>query len=139
MAPFADLGDHYPGSKQKRRAVASKSTPAPQTTRWDDHPLWVPINGTKHEFFYIGALAEALGRRPNTIRKWLNQGVIPPARYRTSNPDVRASRRLWTRAQIEGIVRIAREEGLTPGRTVSGTEFTARVKELFRVLKDSEP
>lgn len=143
IAAFAELGENYPGSTKKRRAVTGSAAPdSAEEDRWDSHPLMIEIDGVEHEFFQIGALAMALGRTSGTVRKWITNGVIPKARYRTSSPDaVRGSRRLWTRAQIEGITRIAREEGLMAHGPcyVSTTEFSARVFELFRVLKATEP
>lgn len=141
MAALSDLGENYPGSKQKRRAVAPAPAPsAAEAGRWDARPIWIEVGDERREFFAIGALALALGRRPVTIRKWIENGVLPKARWVTHSdvPD-RGSRRLWTREQIEGIARIAREEGLIgTNRHVGGTQFTARVKEFWRVLKQAE-
>ncbi len=142
MAAFAELGENYPGSKQKRRAVAAPAAPSPEDAgRWDARPTYIEgRGGVKHEFFAIGALALALGRRPVTIRKWIENGVLPKARFVTDSVmPSRGSRRLWTRTQIEGIARIAREEGLIDtSRHVGGTEFTVRVKELWRVLRPAD-
>ena len=142
MAAFSELGETYPGSKQKRRAVAAAPAPAPadEADRWDARPIWIEVDGARCEFFPIGALALALHRRPVTIRKWIENGVLPKARWVTDSVmPSRGSRRLWTRRQIEGIARIAREEGLIDSsRHVGGTEFTVRVKEFWRVLKQEE-
>lgn len=141
MNSLESLGEHYPGSKRKRRAV-TPPPPAEEDDRWDRRPVIISVDGQDHEFFAIGALAAALNRKPVTIRKWITEGVIPAARYRTTGNTIKGSRRLWTRAQIEGMRRIAGEEGILAGgngANVSGSQFTARVRELFRVLKASEP
>lgn len=141
-AAFASvLGDTYPGSRQTRRAVAkTKAKAAPEDEeRWDAHPTIQNVDGRDVEFFYVGAVAVALGRRPNTIRRWLNDGTLPKERFRTNASAVKGSRRLWTRAQIEGMRRIAKEEGLFDGAVVTRTDFTVRVKELFRSLKGQAP
>jgi hypothetical protein len=89
------------------------------------------------EFFHIGALAKALGRRPVTIRSWITKAWIPKARYRTN--DVvgsrgNAGRRLWNRKMIEGMQRIAREEGLLDPRPppITETRFTERIISEYR-------
>lgn len=139
-AAFDDLlGSTYPGSRQTRRTVAKRKPADDEEERWDAHPTIQKVDGRDVEFFYVGAVAQALGRRPNTIRKWLNEGTLPKERFRTNSPAIKGSRRLWTRAQIEGMRRIAREEGLFDGAVVSRTEFTVRVKELFRSLKGQAP
>lgn len=151
---FEGAGDYYPGSKRKRRAVAGVEAPESSTVEpWDTHPQMIRIDGKVTEFFQIGALGTALCRSSNTIRRWISDGTIPPASYRMNSASIKGQRRLWTRAQIEGMVRIAREEGLFDcedpvcqdaahdgggahrGRNVGGTEFTVRVRELFRVLR----
>lgn len=140
-AAFGELGEHYPGSRQKRRTVAKTPAPDPEDDGWDAHPVFVDLNGSPHEFFRIGALAMALQRKPVTMRKWIELGILPKERYRSQGSGVMGNgqRRLWTRLQIEGIVRIASEEGLFSGRPVGSTEFTSRVQELFRHLKAVEP
>jgi hypothetical protein len=139
-AAFEGLGETYPGSRQKRRTVAAPAPVAEEDEdRWDAHPVFIDVDGKPVEFFKIGALAAALHRKPVTMRKWIETGVIPKERYRSSGVGKQGSRRLWTRLQIEGIVRIAREEGLFSGRSVGSTEFTVRVQELFRHLKAVEP
>lgn len=134
------LGDNYPGSRHKRRAVAKPKEAQPaDEDRWDAHPYKQTVDGQEVEFFFVGAVATALQRRPNTIRRWLDDGTLPQARFRTQGATIKGSRRLWTRAQIEGMRRIAREEGLFDGAIVSRTEFRKRVKELFRTLKGQKP
>lgn len=131
----------YPGSSRPLRS-SLRATPTPvEGTAWDSDPVFLDIGGRRVEFFHIGALARALNRRPNTMRKWLTHGVIPPARFRTRGATVKGSKRLWTRAQIEGIVAIADEEGvLVPSRHISpeNTDFPARCAELFRLLRKEE-
>lgn len=128
----------YPGSKREipdRRPEPKKPT---EPGAWDDNP--VIHNGV--EYFTIGMLAMALGRAADTVRKWERQGVLPPARFRTASNNVkRGARRLYTRAQVEGIVRIAREEGLMaeakhggPRRDRIPGSFTGRVNALFKEI-----
>jgi hypothetical protein len=77
-------------------------------------------------------LAEALHRRPITIRTWIRKHWLPEAWHRTEPiPRTRgdAGRRLWTAEQINAIVAIAQDEGLLgdhPPR-IQSTRFVQRV------------
>jgi hypothetical protein len=143
--------ERYPGSKKLRResrpARVARLSEERRVQRdsegWDAHPLSRHItlkNGQEYEgdFFFIGALAKALGRRPNTIRSWITKGWLPKAMFVTSSvigSRGNAGRRLWTRRQIENIARIAEEEGLI-GKwhpDVRSTNFVTRV---FAAYKD---
>jgi hypothetical protein len=86
------------------------------------------------EFFTVGQLAAALGRRSVTIRKWEREGIIPAPTFNAESSDPRGRRRLYGREQVEGIVRIAAEEGIldSPKAAITKTRFTERVSELFR-------
>jgi len=121
--PAAELPpaeEFFPGSRvSKVEFYASrKAVSAPQKAaerRWDRNPRIQAYRGANVEFFTIGALAEALGKKPVTIRSWITKGWLPPARFRTpSIPGTRgnAGRRLWTRGQIETIVSVATKCGV---------------------------
>jgi hypothetical protein len=134
--------DFYPGSKQRRgpgRAPEPEASPFAGVT-----PKVYTVSGQKIDFFNIGQLAAALERKPVTLRKWEQTGVIPRATFQAPNPkgDPRARRRLYTRDQAEGIVRIAREEHLigavVPPRQVGSTQFTKRVFTLFKDLQGAK-
>lgn len=90
------------------------------------------------DIFTIEALALALKKRPGTIRDWITRGWLPEARLRT--PPVAgtlkdAGRRLWTREEIEFIVRCAKEEGIfgVAKPNVALTNFTLRVQRFFEI------
>jgi hypothetical protein len=131
----------YPGSKQRRD---TRQTPADTRQPWQKAfdgltPRTYQVRGQDTEFFTIGQLAFALERKPVTLRKWEADGVLPKATFLAPNPkkDHRAKRRLYSRAQAEGIVRIAAEEGLIDEARrvlVSQTHFTERVTDLFKEL-----
>ena len=131
--------EFYPGSKERR---SQQRQPAPEPSPFDGvTPKVYTVNGTEIEFFTIGQLAAALDRKPNTLRKWENTGVIPKATFQAPNPrglDT-ARRRLYTRAQAEGVVRIFHEEmdnGLP--KLLSSTRFTERVFALFKELREAK-
>jgi hypothetical protein len=118
--------------------------PAPQREvgEWWSTPIKKTIGGKEIEFYTIGQLAEALGLRPVTVRKWESRGWLPqpivrmPPPRKGGLPDKKVKgRRLWTRVQVEGIVRIAREESmLGPANQVprDKTVFTQRIVALYR-------
>lgn len=136
---FTELKERfYPGSKQVRRALVEVSDePAPETStsRWDRNPQTHYINGRPMELFTIGALAEALNRRPVTLRAWEAKGYLPKATFRSRGEK---SKRLYMREQIEGLVALATEEGLidpVKGRAIEKTRFPQRAHKLFSRLK----
>lgn len=137
--------EYYPGSKQKRREsqqmrrerVAEERAEAKDRESWDARPWRKHVRFSDGrevdlEMFPIGSLAKALHRDSVTLRAWIRKGWLPKAKYQTQ-PLVgtrgNAGRRLWSRAQIEGIMTIAKEEGLlneNPPR-IQRTRFTERV------------
>ncbi|WP_409238329.1 hypothetical protein [Streptomyces sp. PA5.6] len=105
---------------------------------WDSKPRVYRVGGELREFFSIGHLSMALNRQPVTIRKWERLGVIPAASFVIRGKTERGNRRLYTRAQVEGMIRIAQEEGILhhegEGIHISTTNFSERVVQLFKSL-----
>jgi hypothetical protein len=91
------------------------------------------LDGELREFYLVGALAEALGRSSQTVRWWERTGVLPPPHCWTTHIDPRARRRLYLREIIEGVVRIADEEGVLHARPAAFREtgFPQRCFELY--------
>ncbi|MFE2100865.1 MerR family transcriptional regulator [Streptomyces sp. NPDC059468] len=141
---FAALGEqYYPGStrplvRHPNRLNTEAAPSAADPTEWDAKPRRYVVAGKETEFFTVGQLARALGRQPVTIRKWEREGVIPKSTFQSPgrDGDVRGRRRLYTRAQVEGIVRIAHEEGVLVShqKPIKDTQFTPRVIALFERL-----
>ena len=133
----ADVGDrYYPGSKQLRRTVATPAAQPPKDENaWDAKPIIKTVKGEQVELFTIGQLGQALGGRAAvTIRLWERNGVIPTTRMRLHSKNGKGGRRYYTRAQVEGMAQIAREEGLLEPRARLTPRFTARVVQLFKEL-----
>ena len=110
---FADLD--YPG-RRKPVNRDTKAPPPPLEQPWDARPVYYKIGGEKQEFFTISHLAKALGYSVQSVRAWEAQSLLPRSQYRSprTRRPVAAGRsdkgkRLWTRAQIEGILALARE------------------------------
>lgn len=105
----------------------------PDSGNWAQYPRTFRVGGKEREFFTTQALAVALNRTSQTIRLWERRGVLPKTRYRTPNLNGIGGVRLYTRKQIEGIVRVAEEEGVlynkVPYRQM--VKFTQRITPLF--------
>lgn len=100
----------------------------------------IEVGGKEVELFTIGQLGFFLGRKPQTIRKWERNKIIPRATFVKpgSGGDVRGKRRLYSRAQVEALVEAARQTGILHDlhRQVSKTDFTARVYAAFRKIAE---
>lgn len=129
---------HEPG----REYYPGTSTPITVRTRTsepqDDDDLFArprtdyTVNGRPFHCFAVGVLARAMNRHPVTIRRWEKEGVLPKTSFRSPKTQGKGSARLYTREQIEGIVEIAKDEGLYDGsKPVAETKFTERVRQLF--------
>jgi hypothetical protein len=135
---FSDLGEYYPGSRERRQTV-----PAPRPLAFEDflgdglgEGVWLPLRGEDVEFFTIGQLARAINRKAVTLRAWESAGVIPTSGYSTKADDPRGRRRLYTRAQCLGIIRLAKEHNIMEaGARRPLDAFGQAVRELFSELK----
>lgn len=105
---------------------------------WDDKPFIFTVGGVEQEFFSIGQLGKALGNRSsNTLRAWERDGIIPKSPYTKPSATPQGKRRMYTRAMVEGMVQIAKEEGVSfphKGIRLSDTQFQPRVLKLFQSL-----
>lgn len=138
------FSDELPGKRPP--AVGAPLAPR-ELEDWDARPAKKMVNGKEVEFFTIGQLAMALGVKPVTLRSWEQKGWVPFPPYRTRPPQwaglpnkKQQGRRLWTRAQVAGIVRIAREEGMVGSswqarRRVDPIRFRDRVVALYEETK----
>lgn len=88
-------------------------------------------NGQVIELFYIGTLANALGRTTNTIRKWEIAGVIPDPCFQDAN-----GRRLYSQEQIDAIVRCAEKAKIKQGLSIANTSFSQWCHKELDTLKE---
>jgi hypothetical protein len=114
-----------PGSRPRR---VHEPPAEPEAPAWDAYPReYRDAGGVTREWFPISALAEALGRDRQTIYLWERNGWLPKPSVRSPRSDGVVGHRLYTRAFIEGIVRIAREEDvMKPFARVGATQFPVR-------------
>jgi hypothetical protein len=144
-AEFAKIKEEtpefYPGStkaivRHPNRVEAPRRRGTGVDPDWDAKPRIYPTEDGPTEFFTLGQLAKALGRQSVTIRKWEREGIIPKALYQVPgrNNSPHGRRRLYTRRQVEGMVRIAEEEGLLADskKAFAETRFSERVLDLFK-------
>ena len=112
--------------------------PAPKTPEpyaWDSKSRIYHLGGVDVELYTVGQLADALDREAVTIRKWERDGILPKAMFNSPSTDPRGRRRLYSRAQVEGIVKIAKQEGIysrNSRKPIRSTAFTAKVIDLFK-------
>jgi hypothetical protein len=136
LEAFADLGDeYYPGSRERRQTV-----PAPRPPGVEADPLGpgevMVLRGREVEFYRIGQVARAINRKSSTLRMWELKGILPPSGYQTASADPRGVRRLYTRAQAEGIIRLAKSTGIMDASSRPPLHaFKDMVWELFNELK----
>lgn len=141
---FPELSDRekYPSGVAPRRG-----TPEPakiEAPEWDTSPKTMKLKGEDTEFFTIAALATALGRKPVTIRSWEMKGWLPLSTYRTSPPKNSPidgkkpmGQRLYTRAQIEAVIKAAHEAGVTDPevRRPAWKSFSKSVVDSWKALR----
>lgn len=136
---FNNPDQYYPGSKMKREVRLPDAEPEPEF-EWPKGRT-LTISGYEVECFTTGQLAGLLGgRKAVTIRAWEAEGILPRSGYFVPgrDGDVRGRRRYYTRAQVEGVLDIARAEGVLYPSTrisISKTAFTERVTGLFLDLR----
>lgn len=109
---------------------------------WDAKPNIFRMNDKDVQFFSIGQLGKALGNRsPNTLRAWEREGILPKSPYVKPSTTPNGRRRMYSRAMVEGLVRIAKQEGVLwpdKGIRLSDTKFSEKAIELFkRIIKEN--
>lgn len=134
---FADLGEFYPGSSHRIPKPEPPEEKPSASQEWDSSPRIYTVAGVDYEFFSIGDLAVALHKKSVTIRMWESAGYLPVAAdLRGPSLHVGKRHRIYTRPLIEGVVRIAAEEGIL-GKSrprIKSTQFKEKLIKLFAEL-----
>lgn len=131
------FSEFFPGSRHSIPRTAKVPSQAVAEDRWDGSPREYrnPRTGEVTEYFTIGALAKALHREPVTIRRWEREGILPkpPFNKPGKDGDTRGRRRLYTRAHVEGLVKLAIHHGILPEtwRAIP-PQFTEEAINLYR-------
>ena len=138
---FGDLD--YPGRRKPVNRGADK--PASDKALWDDKPARYMVGGEVREFYTISHLATALGYSVQSIRAWEDKGLLPRSPFRsprTARPVAGGrsdkGKRLWTREQVEGIVRLARRHKVILNKKPPTPAFARDVRVLFQQLTASK-
>ena len=149
LARFSDLEDpaaerNYPGKKEPKLRSIKRPQPDDKPA-WDESPVYYMVKGERREFFTIRHLAAALDYSQQSIRAWENSGLLAKSPFRSPKPRKPTiggrntkGKRLWTREQIEGILRIAKEEGVIVNKQPPTRAFARRVAALFREITAAE-
>ena len=139
---FADLD--YPGRRKPvNRSVEPVSVDTPI---WDSKPVYYTVDGESREFFRISDLAQALNYSVQSIRAWEQAGLLPRTPFRsprTRRPVAGGKstkgKRLWTREQIEAILRLAKKHKVILNRKPPTRDFARDVAQEFQdLLGDSK-
>ena len=132
-ALFGSGGEEfYPGSRHKRED--GPTADLYEESDWDATPMVKSLKGVETEFFTIGDLARAVNRQPVTIRSWERKGYLPKTPYRSAG---KRQNRLYTRAQVELVRRVALSEGLmdpTIKKSPKDTAFVEKVAEMWATV-----
>ena len=98
------------------------------------------INGKICTLYPISKLAqhfvdEGLPRDPQTLRKWIRDGVMPKPMF--YNPKTEEHPKgLWTMEQIKLIVQTAKDCGVRNGYKMSSTDFEEVLRSRWKKLND---
>lgn len=86
-------------------------------------------NGNIITVYYVGKLAEELGRTSQTIRKWEVAGILPKPLFKD-----KMGRRMYSEEQIEVIVECAMSSNIRQGYSVANTSFADKVHDALAIL-----
>ena len=102
-----------------------------ERTPWGrEIPYTSPITGKSTTLYNINVAAEAIGRTPQTIRKWEVGGIIPPTPFRQQG------KRLYSKEHIDALVKCAEEAKIRQGVNIMQTSFSKRLYKEFEVIND---
>lgn len=132
------LAKVFPGSNTPLMFEEVRKVQEKAIEDWDAKPNIFRMGGKDVEFFSIGQLGKALGNRsPNTLRAWEREGILPKSPYVKPSDTPNGRRRMYTRDMVEGLVVIARQEGVfwpDKGIRLSNTKFSEKAVALFKKL-----
>jgi MerR HTH family regulatory protein len=132
----------YPGSTTLKKSAGGSGPAIPEDEQtWERYGReYLDSQGRRIMLYSISALAEALERDVKTMRHWDKYRILPPCDSRTDSASEHGRWRLYTHAQLVGLRRIAKEEGLLSGKRVfvQKTQFTAKAEALFAELEKAD-
>jgi hypothetical protein len=145
---FSGMGDFYPGSKNKRRAVDPNAKPrvVKDKESWDLNPQVKKLpNGNVVELYSAGSLCLALGRPIVTVRLWERKGYIPRAPYRLKSVVVagvnKPGWRMYSKAMIIAAAESFESRGLIEAPRIDWNRHPAlsiELTEKWKKIHDQE-
>jgi hypothetical protein len=140
---FSDIKD-WPGKRPPANRD-SEDVGSSSDESWDAKPIKYMFGGQQREFYTISHLAAALNKSVVTIRSWEHKGLLPRTPFRSPRPrgdmlpgTKPVGKRLWTREQILGIIRIAHEEQVIVNGKAPTLSFSTKVLELYKQLLSTD-
>lgn len=138
LEQFEDLGSYYPGSRERRQTVPASRPSAVEEEDLLGAGTIMTVRGREVEFFTIGQVARAINRKAGTLRAWEDKGILPESGYVKRGKDPRGDRRLYSRDQAEGIIRLAKACGVMDADSRRPLhDFKAWVWALFNELREA--
>lgn len=98
-------------------------------TPWGRRVEYTSPTGVQTVLYNIGAVAEAIGRTSQTVRKWEVAGTIPPTPFKQGR------KRLYSKEHIDALVECVEKYHITMGTQIS-PEFSRAIYREFNRLND---
>ena len=93
-------------------------------------PFKSPTTGKETTLYNIGAMAQAIGRTSQTVRKWEIAGTIPPTPFK------QGVKRLYCTEQIEAVVRCVEKYKVTMGNQIPAAFSKAVYREFKKINEE---
>lgn len=91
----------------------------------------IRLNGEEVTLYPIAYLGIRLGRSASTIRRWEIGGIIPKTPFKDT-----LGRRMYTKEQIDAIVKAAEEAVIKPGLSLCNTRFPGLAKKYMTEINN---
>lgn len=129
------VAERYPGSRHEISRSAPTRRVQAVIQDWDDKPEKKVINGQEVEFFTLDALAKAVGRSGDVVRKWIKHGYLPQAPYRSRGYEYADGRkvlgkRLYSRGMIEVLLVLFTKYSIQPKSRMKWRDYPMLPQEI---------
>ena len=105
------------GRKKKVTLVNNKY----EKSSWGKAVPYTSPTGVQTTLYNIATAAEAIGRTPQTLRKWEVGGIIPLTPFKLHG------RRMYSTEHIDALVECAEQSHIRPGVRIQDTAFSAHM------------
>jgi hypothetical protein len=104
--------DRPPPSRRRARRDRARVLPSDPVWLHEGTTLQLTLRGQAVDFFGISVVAAGVGKSTGTIRRWIEQGLLPEPPYRTPGRLRCAQHRLWRREEVLAMAATVQELGL---------------------------